>query len=443
MSDKDMKLNKQQQEWIRKAQKSINAERLRQLTEDLTAIHSPTGAEGEASIFMVDYMKSIGMEASYQPVNELSGNCIGRIKGSGEGPNLMLYAPIDTFLDAEEEVDIPWVGKTLRDDMVPRAYSRDGIVYGLGSSNPKSMLCTLVEAANAIIESGAQLKGDLTVATCGGGMPWVVKDRHNYGMSSGVMYMLSHGVTPDYCLIFKPGDEVYYEHCGLCWFKVTVYGTLGYAGLPRGIPGFRSSIVPAADVIKELENWLVNYPETHSSAQIRPEGWIAAVRSGWPDKPAFPSAATEIYLDVRTNPGQTNASLKHEFDQVMQGILEKYEDMEAEWEMYVSCQASSTDPDNWIVKSAVRAWEDRHGKPYPGPPQTSGQTDAAAIRQLGIPVVRVGYPFAVDMPEEYAEGLGGMGVARISDLIGPCESVVYSAIDTCTRNRSEIDGVSK
>ena len=241
---------------------------------------------------------------------------------------------------------------------------------------------------------------------------------------------------------FKPGDEVYWEHPGLCWFKVTVRGTMGYAGLPRGIPGFRSSIVPAADVIKELESWLTTYPDNHLSSQIRPEGWLAAIRSGWPEKPAFPSAATEIYLDIRTNPNQSNASLKQEFDEVMQNIVDKYEDVEADWDMYASCQAAATDPGNWIVQSALRGWEERHGKPYPGAPLTSGQTDAATINQLGIPIVRIGYPFAVDMPEEYNEGLGGMGVARISDLIGPCESVIYSAIDTCTRDRSEINAVS-
>jgi acetylornithine deacetylase/succinyl-diaminopimelate desuccinylase-like protein len=245
-------------------------------------------------------------------------------------------------------------------------------------------------------------------------------------------------VAPDFGIIFKPGDEVYYEHPGLCWFKVTVRGTLGYAGLPRGIPGFRSSIVPAADVIKELEQWLREYPDKHQTAQVRPEGWIAALRSGWPEKAAFPSAATEIYVDIRTNPDQTNASLQQEFDGVMKAIASRHADIEVDWEMYATCQASRTDPSNWIVQSALRGWQQRHGRPYTGAPHTSGQTDAATIGQLGIPLVRIGYPFAVDLPSEYSEGLGGMGVARIADLIGPCESVVYSIIDTCTRTRGEV-----
>ena len=38
----------------------------------------------------------------------------------------------------------------------------------------------------------------------------------------------------------KPGNAVYHEEPGLCWFKVSVKGTMGYAGMPHGLPRFRS-----------------------------------------------------------------------------------------------------------------------------------------------------------------------------------------------------------
>ena len=70
----------------------------------------------------------------------------------------------------------------------------------------------------------------------------------------------------------------------------------------------------------------------------------------------------------------------------------------------------------------------------------SGQTDAATINKLGIPLVRVGFPWIGDasMPEEYSEGLGGMGVCNIDDLIAPIENIIYSIIDCCTRSRDEV-----
>jgi acetylornithine deacetylase/succinyl-diaminopimelate desuccinylase-like protein len=438
-SSNDLPLSTAQRRWYVAARDNISAERLKRLTHALTSIHSPTGAERAACEYLTRHLQSIGFEAQYQPVDEGSGNCIARLRGSGGGASLMLYAPIDTHLDADAAIDVPWVGPELRADMLPQAIDDGDLVIGLGASNPKSMLCTLIEAATAVHRSGAPLKGDLIIATCGGGMPWLASARHHNGISSGVTFMLSHGEKPDCAVIFKPGDEVYYEHPGMCWFRISVRGTLGYAGLPRGIPGFRSSIVPAANVTLALEQWLIDYPNRHESSQVRPEGWISALRSGWPEKPAFPSALTEIYLDVRTNPDQTCASVHEELSAFLRQLAHDDPTLQVECELFATCEASRTNPSHWIVKSARRGWEDRHGRAYPGAPLASGQTDAATICRLGIPLVRVGYPFAVNMPPQFAEGLGGMGVARISDLIGPCQSVIYTIIDTCSRARGELD----
>jgi acetylornithine deacetylase/succinyl-diaminopimelate desuccinylase-like protein len=433
-------LSPEQRGWVDAACRRFNLHRLKQLTYDLTAIHSPTGSERRAAEFLRDHLARVGLEARYQPITDCSGNCYGRIRGDGSGPTLMLYAPIDTHLDADPALDVPWVGRGLRPDMLPQARMEGDVVIGLGASNPKSMLATQVEIATCIAEAGVPLKGDLVVATAAGGMPWFVPARGHAGVSHGVMHLLSHGVAPDMAIILKPWDEVYFEHPGMCWFKVTTWGTLGYSGIPRGVPGFRSSIVPAAHVILAIEEWLAAYPERHTTMQVRPQGWIAAVRGGWPEKPAFPSAATEIYLDVRTNPDQTNAAVAAEFGTLMRAIRARHPDIELDWEMTVSCQASRTAPEHWIVQSCLRAWEDTHGRPHPDSTPMSGQTDAATICRLGIPLARVGYPWppqAVRYPD-LEEGLGGMGVAYLPDMHGPVRTGIYAVVDTCTRTRAEV-----
>ena len=216
---------------------------------------------------------------------------------------------------------------------------------------------------------------------------------------------------------------------------------MGYAGIPRGTPGFDSAIVPAAKLILELEDWLADSPERHTSEQIKPEGWIAAVRSGWPDKPSFPGAACEIYVDLRTNPDQSMAEVEAEFSEALKAITNKHPDIKADWEMTVSCQGSKTDPEHWVVKSAVRSWEEVNARPYPGAALMSGQTDAATICQLGIPLARIGYPYIgeKEMPQEFAEGLGGMGVAFIPDLLDPIKQILFIIIDSCTRSRNDLN----
>ena len=433
----------EQRTWFESAAALIDIDRLYRLNREITAIHSPTGRERAANEYMTRYLAEIGVEASYQPMGEASGNAIGRIRGSGGGPSLLLYAPIDTHLDATDD-DVPWVGPRLRPDMIPEVHEQDGLVIGLGASNPKAMVTTLAEAVRVVRAAKVPLKGDLFIAYAGGGMPVDLAAPGNRGLSDGVSHLLTRGVHTDFALVMKPGNAVYHEEPGLCWFKVSVKGTLGYAGMPYGLPRFRSSILPAAKVILELGDWLPSYTERNSSGQVSPRGWIAAVRSGWPDRVAFPSATTEIYLDVRCNPRTPPAEVKAQFEEAIAAILARHPEVELDWEMTASLPGASTDPENWIIKSAIRAWEEVEGTQHPVPPRTSGQTDISMIRNLGIPTARTGWVSLPEKtPDEYRQGLGGMGVSFPPDCVATCRKLVYSIIDTCTRTRADVGCLRK
>lgn len=416
----------------------LNPDRLRDLLVELVNIHSPTGGEREASEFMADYLKnSVGIDAEYQRISDLTGNAHGEIQGRGNGARLLLYAPIDTHIDPE--VDVPWVAKELREDMVPVARVDGDLVFGLGASNPKCMVAGLTEIVHAAKDAGVEFEGDLAVGFAGGGMPWSVGRRDSFGMSTGVYHLINRGMYPDYCVVLKPRWAVYPEEPGMGWFKVSVRGTFGYAGITRGTPGFRSSIVPAATVIQEIEAWLPEYTARNTSGTVLPEGWIAAVRSGDPEKPTFPSATTEIYLDVRINPRTSPAEVRHQFGRMIEGIRTRHPDIELDWTMYGSLPGGTTDPGSWIIQSCQRGWELEEGAPYLETPYQAGQTDGTMIRRLGVPTARVGYPWPPETaPPELLEGLGGMGVASIADVMKGVRTVAYSVVDTLTRTREEL-----
>jgi len=142
-------LSPEQRAWFESAVALIDVDRLYRLNREITAIHSPTGRERAASEYMTRYLAEIGVEATYQAMGEASGNAIGRIRGSGGGPSLLLYGPIDTHLDATED-DIPWVGPRLRPDMIPEVREEEGLLIGLGASNPKAMVTALAEVMRVV-----------------------------------------------------------------------------------------------------------------------------------------------------------------------------------------------------------------------------------------------------------------------------------------------------
>ncbi len=434
----DIPLGEERQRWLDATIARLDPERLKTLLFGLTDIHSPTGATRAASEYMADHLRSIGMDARYLPMNDRTGNVLGERRGSGGGAAVMLYAPIDTHLEGNDD-DQPWVGPPGFVDLQPRATMTGDWVYGLGSSNPKAMIATLAEVAAALIEADVPLIGDLMFGLADGGMPVNIAARDNAGMSNGVNHLLNRGAAADFAIIMKPWNFVYHEEPGMGWFKLRVLGTYGYAGVPRNTPGFRSSILPAATVIPELEAWLIAYADRNTSGVVEPHGWIAGIQSGSPERPSFPSAVTEIFFDVRINPRTSPAEVKAQFAEFVADFSARHPDIALEWDMYGSAPGGTTDPQNWIIQSARRGWEAIEQRPHPVPDLLGGQTDGAALRRFGVPTARIGWPWpAAGSPEPIAEGLGGMGATFIPDLMPCARKIAYALIDTLTRDRREL-----
>lgn len=426
-----------QSQWYELARARLNPKRLQQLLFEISNIHSPTGATREASEFMSRHMQGIGMRSRYYPMSDITGNVLGERRGSGGGATVLLYAPIDTHLERTPGEEL-LTGDGQEADLQPFAQQVDDWVFGLGSSNPKAMIATLTEVATALLEADVPLVGDLLLGMADGGMPVDISARHA-GMSNGVMHMLNRGMYPDFAIIMKPWNWVYHEEPGMAWFKLKVKGTLGYAGVPHDIPGFRSSVLPAATVIQELQQWILAYTDRNTSGVIAPHGWIAGVRGGDVERPAFPSAVTEIFFDVRVNPRVSPADVKAQFAAFVVDLKSRFPDLDLDWEQYGSVPGGSTDPENWIVQSCKRGWELIEQRPHGIPDMLAGQTDGAALRRFGVPTARIGWPWpATGAPLPVAEGLGGMGATYIPDLMPCAEKILYALIDTLTRPRHEL-----
>jgi acetylornithine deacetylase/succinyl-diaminopimelate desuccinylase-like protein len=419
----------------------ISADRLRDLTASLVDVASPTGDEAPLARHIAALLEASGVQASVQPLDDRQASAWGRLRGDGTGPDLMLYAPIDTMTAGDEREDLPWAGPALRPDMRASAQVTGDYVIGLGASNPKGHAACLLMAAEAVRLSGVPLTGDLIVAFGAGGMPTnarpgVANPRFNTGQGAGCSFLLEQGVWADYAVIAKPGWTASWEEVGLTWFEVTVRGTHTYVGSRHRLP-YANAVVRAGEVVARLDRWFEDYAAAHTDGLVAPQGIVASIEGGWRRTAAFTPAECRFLVDLRLSPRTSPLQAKREFGAALAAIQAGLDGTELSFEQVLAIPGSGTDPSAWICRSAIRAWEaieQREHEPVVG---TSGATDANILRNRGIPTVRIGMPkvSGAPFPVDFAMGMNAVDVRAAETLT---RHLVRVAVDTLTRSRTEV-----
>lgn len=433
-------LDAQRREWTEAAWAEIDATRLRELVVGLVDVPSPTGDEAPLAEHIAGVLGTAGIEAHTQPLDDRQANAWGRVAGSGTGLDLMLYAPIDTMTAGVESEDIPWLGPELRPDMRPAATVVDDYVVGLGASNPKGHSACVLAAAEAVKRSGVPLTGDLLVAFGAGGMPTnarpgVGNPRRNTGQGVGCSFLLEQGVWADSAVIAKPGWTVSWEEVGLTWFEITVHGTHTYVGSRHRLP-YANAVALAGAVVQRLEDWFGEYAAAHTDGLVAPQGIVAAIEGGWKRTASFTPEQCRFSVDLRLSPRTTPLDAKRELTMVLDRIAAELGDVRIDCDQVLAIPGETTDPDAWVCRSAIAAWEAIQGAPHEPILGNSGATDANILRNRGIPTVRVGMPKVADtpFPVDFAMGMNAVDITAAEELT---RCLVRTAIDTTTRERAE------
>ena len=152
-------LSEDQRKWLERAWTQIDPRALGEFDAALVSIPSPTGEERRLAEFITSHLHAAGFEAHYQPIDADQGNAVGRLRGSGEGADLLLYAPIDTAFTGDEAEDVPWLGPSVRTDL--RSSSRSWRVTTSSARAPKTRRHTppaSIAAAEAVRRADIPLK---------------------------------------------------------------------------------------------------------------------------------------------------------------------------------------------------------------------------------------------------------------------------------------------
>jgi acetylornithine deacetylase/succinyl-diaminopimelate desuccinylase-like protein len=428
------------EENVKKAQAAFDREAFKTLITGMVNIPSLSGEERELAEYAANFMSAHGLKGEVQPISEKQANALGRLPSKiKDGPSLLIYGGIDAHIGDEND---RWVADPYPQILKPEAVWTGDEITGLCAENPKGYAACAVMAAVCIAKAGIELRGDITVGLGAGGMPTLSRpgwSNHYIGHGVGALFMLQRGVRPDYCIFCKPRYTVSWQEVGICLFRVIIKGGITYVGTRHVIAGIIGSypnpIPKAARVIEELEAWFPTYTKRHAGGSIVPQGGISSITSGGSYTPIASAGRVELIVDLRPPPGLTPSQVQRELQQCLDAIKAKHPDIDTELELVLAMPGAATPKENWIVQSMIRAWEEIENKPHQDLQNFSGYTDASAIRQWGIPTVRLGVPPRARKLDP-ADTMP-MNNFHVDDAQALVNVIIRSAIDTCQRSFEE------
>jgi acetylornithine deacetylase len=136
---------------------NIREDEIVSMARDVINIPSPTGEELEMGRYMRQTFEALGLETTWQEVEEGRANVIGRWSGAGDGPTLMFNGHMDTSNSGRERF-LTGIGYK------PNAVVKNGYLYGLGIYNMKGALVCYTHAVKALRRAGVRLSGDVIIA---------------------------------------------------------------------------------------------------------------------------------------------------------------------------------------------------------------------------------------------------------------------------------------
>ncbi len=402
----------------------IEDQRVLELDQAAVRIPSHSYQEHALADFYANRLADLGLEVEMMDVRHPTDEAkttrqpVGRLRGTGGGPTLMLNGHMDTIEIVSGWTVDPYGGTF-----------KDGWIWGAGAHDDKGGLAAAICAVEAILRSGTQLKGDVLVCpvAChkGGGV--------------GTRTLLKNGIRPDMCINMEHSANTIATSCvGRVQIRITTRN--------RGL-FFRSSAEAKAAYFNAIEQQAAIIQRLGPSIEpATPGGWLTFTPD--PDLPGFPmhlfSAVQkdryprecELTLDVRTVPGQTVAHIEAD----LTGLLEemKAENPNLDYEIAipaggpedVTCEAPM-----WIAKDhpLVRALADGHRRTTQSEPVLGGGLrvgnvgDGNILCEAGIPSLQYG-PGDIRL---YPEWPGPDERVELREVVEASRSIAYAICRIC------------
>lgn len=322
--------------------------------------------EREVAYLIYDKLRVIGLMPEFRGASSERPNVVGALRGFGSERTLILNGHMDTVMPSPHWQMDPFAGTI-----------RDNCMYGLGALDMKASLSVFIFAAQAVIEAGVKLGGDVLLT-------FVVDEEPGAYSPFGLAYLLNQGLTGTAAIVAEPeNDNVTIGHRGGYRFKLTVHGESVHTGMAdweRGSRG-RNAILDMARVVTALSDFEVPYSESAAFPGRKPVFTFPTLIRGGTSINMVPDECS-AYGDVRLLPGVDDCTIEDMIRERLDSI--DHLDYTLERLLFVpSCEIS---PSEEIVQILTH----RAGEVLGKPPTTYGSgpwNDAWMLLTRGIPTV--------------------------------------------------------
>jgi acetylornithine deacetylase len=349
-------------------------------------IPSPTGEELQMAQYMQSALQKIGLEVTWQEVEEGRANVVGRWRGSGGGKNLMFNGHMDTSNTGREEF-LTGIGYK------PFAIVKDGFIYGLGIYNMKGALVCYTNAVKALQRAGVRLKGDIVIAAVAGEIErtqWgEFKGKEYRGYGYGTHYLVNHGVLPDMCILGEPTDmHVVLEHFGSMWVRISCRGIYVHTAFCEGreeMNSIRRMVELMPPILKWIERWEKKASYGGKKAIVN----LGGIRGGHAWRASRTPEKTDLFLDVRVPPTIPMAAARRDIQRLFLLLERTHPDWGLEFETYVSVPGARISEEHEMIRVIDRNHKRILGK-TPEREVVTWCSDASVLSRYGIETVNYG-----------------------------------------------------
>ncbi|MBN2831099.1 MAG: M20 family metallopeptidase [Candidatus Omnitrophica bacterium] len=338
----------------------INRKSLIKLTQGLIRIDSqnPPGDERRIALFVKEYLQRLGLKVKIYEFKPRRSNVVAILKGQGRH-SLLLTPHLDTVPSGTSWSFNPFSAKIIRER-----------IYGLGATDCKCNLASLMEAIKSTVEDGRVLPYNLIFAA--------TADEES-GSALGLIPLLNRGILkPDVALVLDADDfQIITAQKGLMHLKVRIEGKKAHGAYPDlGI----NAIDAAVKVINRIKEKKFFYKK--NKYLKLPTVNVGTIKGG--DKVNVVADWCEFELDFRFLPGTDYRHLLS----FLKSVLKKYS-RRFKIEINGIQRPYTISEENPLVKYLKRAFVSTGITPkITG---SEGATVVTFFKEKGIPAIATGF----------------------------------------------------